>query len=126
MSAEDKRQEWERIKLEHPDYRHYQISRRLIDVQRSRAWSDSYAGKVQHISFDDMNICRSPISDDYLDLMIAIGSLNKGQQQAVHLYLQGHSKSEIAKLLKVTQPAINHRMKKAISQMRKALCHPEA
>jgi DNA-directed RNA polymerase specialized sigma24 family protein len=126
MPAEDKRQECELIKLEHPEYQHYQISRRLIDVQRSRAWSDSYAGKVQHVSFDEINVCRSPIYDDYFDLIMAVNSLNKDQKQAVRLYLQGHSKSEIAKLLKVTQSAINHRMKKAISQMRKVLCRPEA
>jgi len=102
MSAEDRRQETERIKLEHPEYLSGQIYRDLRDAE----------------SFPTSGLD----IDTLLDLRSAIAQLPETQRLVISLFLQGHRKKQIAEMIGYSQHGITNLYNKAIDRMRKILC----
>ncbi len=137
MSSEDKHQECERIRLEHPDYHHGQIYRDLRDVEKSASWSDSWANKFPHVSFNKMisiDIDMPSINplvnyvfsynpfkniEDLMDLENIINlHLNKQEKTIIRLILKGYKRKKIAKFLKVTENRIGQIYRQTIEKMR--------
>ena len=114
MSAEDRRQETERIKLEHPEYLSGQIYRDLRDAEKSRAWVSVVYSKSFPTSGLDI--------DTLLDLRSAIAQLPETQRLVISLFLQGHRKKQIAEMIGYSQHGITNLYNKAIDRMRKILC----
>ena len=144
MSSEDKWQECERIKLEHPNYQHYQVSRDLIDVMRSRKWSNSYGKSFRYYSYEGIlekmdneyypfaeyvinQYSYDPTAqiESTIDLMTAINALPKQHKKVMLLFLNNFDRIEIAKKMRRSQSRITQIFNEAIKQMRKTLCHPE-
>jgi DNA-directed RNA polymerase specialized sigma24 family protein len=117
MDTQDKRQEWERIALEHPEFTRLQISRDLIDVQRSRAWVSvvSYKLTAQY----QLDII------SHIDLKIAFSKLGEKEQVILLLWINGYSHSKIASMLNYERSTITKRINKAILKMRNYLCRSE-
>ena len=113
MSKQDQWQEYELIKLEHPEYQHYQIMRDVIDVSLSRKWADSWNNQFQHIPFRDSVSITTKI-DTIIDFRIAISKLTKRQQVVIKMELNGYSRDRIANELKLSQRWITTIRKQAI------------
>lgn len=114
MTTADRRQETERIKLEHPEYQHGQIYRDLRDVEKSRAWTSVVSCK--HFKNHGLDI------DTLLDLRNAISKLPETQRLIISLFLQGHRKKQIASMIGYSQHGITNLYNQAIKQLRKQLC----
>ncbi len=125
VSSEDKRQEYELIKLEHPEYSRTAISRDLIDKKRSMAYSDSWGGRLSHRK-PKRPLRYYPCEIEYkLDLINAIKALPVNCKRVINLILSGYNQKEIAGLLVIERSTVSKRYKKAIIKMRSKLCHSE-
>lgn len=117
MTTADRRQETERIKLEHPEYLAGQIYRDLRDVEQSPAWSNSWRGHFQHIPFTDF-VSIMPNIDTIIDLHIAISRLTTRQQVVIKMELNGYSRDKIANELKLSPRLITTIRKQAIKTLK--------
>jgi RNA polymerase sigma factor (sigma-70 family) len=140
MSIEDRKQEYELIKIEHLLFTKYQLDRRVMSVQNSRHWADSDNHKFPHLSLDvfeesdpDLPIINilanrflsyEPFEnfEAYIDLYIAINNLSNKYRKVINFVLKGYNHEEIGKKLRIERSTVSKRYKKAIEELREMLC----
>jgi DNA-directed RNA polymerase specialized sigma subunit len=125
MSAEDKQQELELKKLEYPYYTYGQLMNRVIDVQRSTAWSNTSKPNQIFLNIEflkDYLAYKPNEIESIIDLYIAINKLDKRSKKVILLLMSGHNHEDIAKIFVLSRSTITKLYNKAIKQLREILC----
>lgn len=103
---------------------------RLINIMKSKDWSDTFCRDVRNVPFKENCISSKPVKlDDHIDLEIAINSLSgvhsDNQKKIFRLYFQGYKFTEIASQMGFSQWWVKTLKSYAIKEMRDKLCHTE-
>jgi RNA polymerase sigma factor (sigma-70 family) len=112
---------------EYCDYHYSSVSRELINVQRSKAWSDSWGDRIKVFHYGVTTTQLASVThsgmESRIDLQKAVGLLDNDKlKQIVILLCHGYSIIEIAKKLGNSREHISRLQTKAIDRMREILC----
>ena len=84
-----------------------------------------YLEKIDVVALSDVENYESKFDlvsyfEDFIELQTAIENLQKNDQQAIELfYFENYNQAECAKFLKISQPAFNKRLKRALKNLKK-------